>query len=73
MCGLDCSVLVVGGEEYVMCFIVVMNDDFNMLEVYLVLFDMVCEINWFKSEDMINVSVLGSLMCELVDVIGIFY
>lgn len=30
---------------YLMCFEVVMNDDLNVFEVFLVLFDVVCEFN----------------------------
>ncbi|MBD1565479.1 cysteine--tRNA ligase [Vibrio sp. S12_S33] len=71
--GLDLSVAVAGGDEYVSRFATAMNDDFNTPEAYSVLFDMARDINKLKTEDLHQASQLGTLMRELADVIGILH
>ncbi|MDE1249951.1 cysteine--tRNA ligase [Vibrio aestuarianus] len=71
--GLDLSVAVAGGDEYVSRFATAMNDDFNTPEAYSVLFDMARDINKLKMEDLHQASQLGALMRELADVIGILH
>ncbi|MGB5804245.1 MAG: DALR domain-containing protein, partial [Vibrio anguillarum] len=71
--GLDLTVAVAGGEEYVSRFTIAMNDDFNTPEAYYVLFDMARDINKLKTENLQQASALGALMRELADVIGILH
>ncbi|PRQ61451.1 DALR domain-containing protein, partial [Vibrio sp. V01_P9A10T6] len=71
--GLDLTVAVAGGEEYVSRFTIAMNDDFNTPEAYSVLFDMARDINKLKTENLQQASALGALMRELADVIGILH
>jgi cysteinyl-tRNA synthetase len=71
--GLDLTVAVAGGEEYVTRFNDAMNDDFNTPEAYSVLFDMAREINRLKAEDVAAASSLGATMRQLADVIGILH
>lgn len=71
--GLDLTVAVSGGEEYVSRFTIAMNDDFNTPEAYSVLFDMARDINKLKTENLQQASALGALMRELADVIGILH
>ncbi|MGL5110160.1 MAG: cysteine--tRNA ligase [Vibrio ordalii] len=71
--GLDLTVPVAGGEEYVSRFTIAMDDDFNTPEAYSVLFDMARDINKLKTENHQQASALGALMRELADVIGILH
>lgn len=68
---MDKLVVLVGGEVFEVCFVEVMNDDFNMLEVYFVLFDMVCEVNCLKGEDMIVVNVMVFYLWKIFGVLGL--
>lgn len=71
LCGIDKIVVFVGGEVFEVCFIEVMDDDFNILEVYFVLFDMVCEVNCLKVEDMVVVNVMVFYLCKFFVVLGL--
>ncbi|WP_394165360.1 cysteine--tRNA ligase [Photobacterium piscicola] len=69
--GLDTSVEVAGGEEFVARFKEAMDDDFNTPEAYSALFDMAREINRLKTDDIAAASLLGARMRELADILGL--
>lgn len=46
-----------------------MDDDFNILGVLVVLFEIVCEVNKFKIED---VEIVNGLVVCLKELVGVF-
>lgn len=69
--GIDKIVAFVGGEAFEARFIEAMDDDFNISEVYFVLFDMAREVNRLKVEDMVAANVMVFYLRKFFVVLGL--
>lgn len=65
------EVVLVEVVEYVECFVVVMDDDFNIVGVCLVLFELVWEVNCLCESDLLVVVVLVVCLKQLVGLLGV--